>query len=289
MALAVYEEMTLNHLHLSAMQEVPKRWPQSHFPTAFFTNPNDFAAVFSLSVMFLVTHVDSRQGGIKKNLALGCLFASWAWVIMVTESRVNLICFVIFVAFYFRFWRAGFIGFITIGCALILSVFPEILTQLKQRSASLLDFSFTPGESLSERLNIIQYGVESIFYSNTLGLGVGSAQGYYSQFIGKGLTGSTVDPHNYILELLINSGLWMLILYLGVSVLIFWHMLISGANRLIVVQFALYNFVLLSSSSSVFLWPHYVFFIAYTAYKMQVIDFASPLPDIRSAEIADHQ
>ncbi len=269
LAVAGYEEKTLDHLHLSSMLSVPKRWPENHFPTTFFTNPNDFAGMFTFSAMFLLTYVAQQESRIKKLYgALGLLF-SWLWVVSVTESRVNLICFVIFVAFYFKLWRPAAIVSLIVSGLGILAAFPNVLSWVQKRSASLLDFSFTSGESLTERLAIIQYGARSVLDSNTFGFGVGSSQKYYSEFVGKGLTGVTLDPHNYVLELLINSGLWMLILYLVISAVIFWHMIASNTNRLIIVQFALYNFVLLSSSASLFLWPHYIFFIAYATYDIQ--------------------
>jgi O-antigen ligase len=74
------------------------------------------------------------------------------------------------------------------------------------------------------------------------------------------------DPHNFFLEVLINSGVVMALSYILISAFLFASMITQKANRLIVAQFVIYHLLLLSSSSSLFLWSHYVFFFTYVFF-----------------------
>ena len=260
---SIYEEVTLNHLSYSAMLVEPKKWPERHFPTMFFTNSNDLAAIVVLSVMYILSALPMKKNGIIMKLIIIVLSA---WICFVAESKLAFLVLLIFVFFYLRLWvfHRYIIAAILFVIIFSVAVDPQIILKVEN---SLFNFSMDEGGSTFERLAVYKYGLYSVIESYGLGLGVGASQIYYMALVGNGLSGITIDPHSYLVELLISSGPIIFGAYVLFNVYLLVALIKSGANYLHILQLGLYHLVLFSSSSSVFLWPHYIFFISYLHFE----------------------
>jgi O-antigen ligase len=263
--MALYEEITLNHLSNSAMLMEPKKWPQRHFPTGFYTNPNDFAAITIMASMFLLA-LPNKKKSFSTKASKAALVLISLWICYATESKLNLMIFCIFLTIFYRLWTIRSLFVLVVSVVLVGSYLSQKI-DLGQAALEVFNFSLEKGGSTLERLNIYYYSLYSIVESYGLGLGIGASQFYFDQFVGYGLTGITTDPHSYLFELLINSGILVLVLYLFLNLFLVLNFIKGHGNRLMLLQLILYNLILFSSSSSIFLWPHYVFLISYAAYK----------------------
>jgi len=74
-----------------------------------------------------------------------------------------------------------------------------------------------------------------------------------------------VNPHSAFFELLINSGIIVTAFYVYLNIYVM-RFLILLKKYNVFVQLILYNLILFSSSSSLYLWPVYLFFVLYVAY-----------------------
>ena len=77
-----------------------------------------------------------------------------------------------------------------------------------------------------------------------------------------------INPHSFIFELLINSGVIATLFYLYINLNLILKN-IAAKNSDLIFQIVLFNLLLFSSSSSLFLWPIYLFFIIYICKSYQ--------------------
>jgi hypothetical protein len=133
----------------------------------------------------------------------------------------------------------------------------------------LLSFDFSPGSSLYRRYHLYLGGLQSVFYNYGTGFGIGGYHYYYAEVLDSSRLWTDTDPHNYFIELLINSGVYITIAYVLISTAIFYALVKAKGDKLLIVQFVLYHILLLSSSSSLFLWPHYLFYFVYVFYPIK--------------------
>ncbi|HEY8511772.1 MAG TPA: O-antigen ligase family protein [Cyclobacteriaceae bacterium] len=252
-----FEVITHQHLPLSGMAN-PNRPDYSyyHLPTVFYTNANDFAFIYTLVVMFLL----SRE---KRAWVVSVIVAGSLIVVYITESRLAFLGLLSFLLFYFRL--SLFKAVVTLSAAAVLLVLLVAFTD-EFSPDRILNFDYSPGSSISRRLQLTKGGLESATYNYGMGFGVGSSHYYYSRFFSPHEPVIETDPHNFFLEVLINSGVVMALSYILISAFLFASMITQKANRLIVAQFVIYHLLLLSSSSSLFLWSHYVFFFTYVFF-----------------------
>ena len=94
-----------------------------------------------------------------------------------------------------------------------------------------------------------------------MGFGIDASEAFYRSIQDPNLH-YIVNPHSYIFELLINSGVFATLIYLFINgYLIIKNLKYKQHDMMI--QVVMYNLLLFSSSSSLFLWPTYLFFIVY--------------------------
>ncbi len=247
----IFELLTWEHLSLSGMAN-PLRSDFSYFhlPTVFYTNPNDLAFVFVLVTMFLL----SRE---KRNLVVYLLILLCFTVTYMTESRLAFFGFAIFLFFYsdfLKFKSLIFIAFLLFGIVLIFFMYGDF------DGSRLFTFEFSKEGSLYRRYYLYLEGLKSVSHNFGTGFGVGGYHHYYSSVVNSWDISTDTDPHNFFIELLINSGLYVAVLYALVQLGILVGMLRLKVEKLLLVQFIVYHILLLSSSSSLFLWPHYLFY-----------------------------
>src|SRR5690606_13155269 len=131
----------------------------------------------------------------------------------------------------------------------------------------LFNFDLSAGGSISRRYYLFIGGLKSALHNYGTGFGVGGSHYYYTHVFASSDLFADTDPHNFFIELLINSGIVVAIGYVVLNILIVVKIVQQGADKLIIVQFLLYNVLLLSSSSSLFLWPHYIFYFTYVFHS----------------------
>ncbi|WNB17743.1 O-antigen ligase family protein [Marivirga arenosa] len=255
-SLAVYEHITLKHLPLSASYLVTTIWDgYYHAPSGFFTNQNDFALVFVMATMFKLSYL---KKGKKNHLINWLLIIMCLWITHVTGSRLNLMGFIIFLAFYFRFWELKKLLLIGISSIIIISFFSYIF----------VNSSFSlKGHSTNTRINLYYQALLSIPESYGVGYGIDLSKNFYQDRPSNAGISNFINPHSYIFELLINSGILTFIVYLSLYALILRKAIVFKTRLDIFIQLILYNLLLFSSSSSLFLWPHYFFFVVYINYE----------------------
>ncbi|MDA9898148.1 hypothetical protein N9D69_01095, partial [Flavobacteriales bacterium] len=86
-AFAIYEIVTGNHLSVSDLYDAPY-WLR-YSPTVVYFNSNDFASIFSLMFMYLLSTFDKE-----KTLSLLSLFVIISFHLMIvyfSQSRISLV------------------------------------------------------------------------------------------------------------------------------------------------------------------------------------------------------
>ena len=130
------------------------------------------------------------------------------------------------------------------------------------------DLSFNERQSTLVRLSLYKYAVLSVIPSFGFGYGIDYSAQYYQSINDVNLH-YIVDPHSFIFELLINSGLLATLFYIGLNIWILvknW----TYSNYDIFIQIIIFNLLLFSSSSSLFIWPIYLFLIIYICKTAQL-------------------
>lgn len=260
MLFAVYEIVTGNHFSASSLYEAPS-WMR-YAPTVVYFNSNDFAAIFTLMFMYWASDYYERNDQ-KVNLFLLLLFVLHLFVLYKTQSRLSMLLFLLFVCYRYPkpvitlsivgvllFFIVGFFG----ETAWFMQTM-DSLAKLKQ------DLSFEERNSTVVRLYLYKHALLSVGQSGGMGFGINASADYYQSVMDPNLFHIT-NPHSYIFELLINSGLFTTLFYIFLNAYLIvknW----SLRNFNLIVQIIIYNLLLFSSSSSLFLWPIYLFFIIY--------------------------
>ena len=129
------------------------------------------------------------------------------------------------------------------------------------------DLSFNERQSTFVRIYLYKYAILSIFSSNGFGYGIDYSAEYYRSINDMNLH-YIVDPHSFVFELLINSGLFATLFYIGLNIyLLIRNWLTSNVD--VFAQILIFNLLLFSSSSSLFIWPVYLFLILYICRTVQ--------------------
>lgn len=266
--IATWEIHTKHHLSVSTINQAPIYIRNT--PTTFFTNPNDFMAVMCLIYLIVCNYhkkLNLRRGFLEVTLLIALLiFCS------LTGSRTNMIVSAVtFGVFWFNKKR------IIIQLTFLLALYFAVsLIDLNQLRDFLSNFNFNldrimdslefgKDESSKVRYHLYLDAFKSISTNYGLGEGVNNSADYFRKIDDPNLEGIT-NPHNYLLEILINSGPLLFSAYLLILFKIV-NNLIRTKNYYLLISVILYFIVLLSSSSSLYLFYHYLFFISILVLK----------------------
>ena len=259
MLYAFYETFTGNHLMISDLYDAPS-WMR-FAPTVVYNNSNDFAAVLTLMFMYIYSEFDTSKN--RSLLLVIGLFLLHTFIIYKTQSRLSLL--ITFAFFAYRYPKK-FIGSALFGFFLILimgnftdnSWYAQLLDDIAKLKS---DLSFNERQSTSVRSYLYKYALYSVVPSFGMGFGIDYSSEFYRSINDVNLH-YIINPHSYIFELLINSGVIATLFYF----LLNFRMIIKSfvvKNKDLAIQIILFNLILFSSSSSLFLWPIYLFFILY--------------------------
>ena len=254
---AVYEIITGNHLPTSTLYDA-SYWLKNS-PTVVYHNSNDFASIFTLMLIYLFYVYDkNRKTSI---IGLVLIFMLHFFIVYYSNSRISiLLSFLFFVGRYPK----QILSFSLIGCLLIFIIgsafeplwYVNILDDLAQLQT---DLSFA--ESTLVRFSLYKYSILSTFSSYGLGYGVDFSPQYFSSISDPALS-YIINPHSYVFEVLINSGLISFCAYIFLNLYLL-RLIYKSRDTDLFIQVIVYNLLLFSSSSSLFLWSHYLFFIIY--------------------------
>lgn len=264
---AIYEIITGHHLSTSDLVDAP--WWMRHVPTVVYFNSNDFAAVFTMMFMFLLSSFDKNKT--QKTVFILAIFTIHILIIYYSQSRLALIMSLLFFVYRYPYNIFKLIGLSLIGVLFfwIFSNDSSFMQTLDSFVALKDDLRFSERQSTSVRLYLYKYALISPLSNFGLGFGIDYSAEYFRTINDANLH-NIINPHSYILELLINSGVLVVLYYIAINAILLvsnW----SNKNYDLFVQIIIYNLLLFSSSSSTFLWPIYLFFIVYickTSHKL---------------------
>jgi len=224
-----------------------------NIPTVFFVNPNDFASIFTLMLMYLMTIYKNRFQWLQFTIIIIHL-----GVIFYTGSRLSILVLMCFLLF--RLKTVLKYGIIFGG--ILLLFYSSFILDFSQQIIGFVDAlsSFTDTSS-GVRLELYKESLHSAIASFGLGFGVNSSQAYLESLNNPAFLG-IVNPHSSILELLINSGIIVVLAFLILKLYIF-YVLIKEREFEKSAHLFFYTIILFSSSSSLFLWSSYLFLMLY--------------------------
>lgn len=264
-AYALYEIFTGNHLPVSDLYDAPA-WMRFS-PTVVYFNSNDFAAVFTLMLMFIYAEFDSSKS--RSSLLVIGLFLVHAFIVYKSESRLSLL--ITFAFFGYRYPKKfistalfGLFIFLIAGNLTENSWYAQFLDDIAQLKT---DLSFDERQSTSVRFYLYKYALYSVVPSYGMGFGIDYSAEFYRSINDVNLH-YIINPHSFIFELLINSGVIATLFYIYLNFKMITKNIIKK-NTDLTVQIILFNLLLFSSSSSLFIWPVYLFFIIYICKSYQ--------------------
>lgn len=266
---ASWEIITGKHLATSAINHDP--YYLQNVPTTFFTNQNDFMAVMDLILLLVFNY--HKFFKLKKRFIEFLLFSLIILLCIITGSRTNIAISIITICL---FWlnKRNFLQFFT---GLICFYFLIILVDTNYLENFLSKYNFDyqmiidsiqffgGDESSKVRVNLYLDAIQSISNNYGLGEGLNNSSLYFNQLNDSKLEG-IINPHNYLLEILINSGLFLFTIYLCIIIKIVLE-LVKNKKSSLAFSIFFYFFILISSSSSLYIFYHYVFLITILTFQ----------------------
>lgn len=262
---AIYEIYTGKHLSTSDLFDAPY-WLR-YSPTVVFYNSNDFASVFTLMFMYLLSTFDKEKT--LSIIWLMFIFFFHFLIIYFSYSRISMLVSIVFLLYRYPvrllYSSASGMLFLVITISFLEpNWYVQLLDGLKELKTDLL---FTDRQSTSIRLYLYKYSLSSIFSSYGLGYGIDYSIQYFQSINDPNLS-YIVNPHSFIFELLINSGLLAFLTYIGLNI---YMIVVNWVSRDadLIVQIILFNILLFSSSSTLFIWSVYLFIFIYICKTSQ--------------------
>ena len=256
---AVYEIITGNHLPTSDLYDAPY-WLR-YSPTVVYYNSNDFASIFTLMFMYLLSVFDKKK--IFSIFSFFIIICFHLLIVYYSQSRISLLVSVLFIAYRYplKLAYSCILGVLTLVLGII--VFEpnwnmQFLESLKELKTDLL---FSDRQSTSIRINLYKHSIMSIFSSYGIGYGVDYSLQFFQSINDPNLS-HIVNPHSYIFEILINSGVLAFLAFIILNIYLIVQNIFLKEYDLAVQVFML-NILLFSSSSSLFIWTIYLFIFIY--------------------------
>jgi len=264
------EITTRNHFSFSAVYKMP---PAFHFtPSAFYINQNDFLAIVTLLLTFntlILVYAKNHNIRIirKKDYYLYISYLLYSFYLaLITTSRTSLVAlsflFIIIISIQKRLVIIIAICLIIIGGLLFLFYFPDIIDKVISYSEIV---SYYSGNSTNVRLSLYQ---DALLNFTIFGEGANNSHLLYTKLATPESQG-IINPHNYLLELLINNGVLYFTIYILFNIYLIYKSILLKKYFLGTV-FILYHFILVGSSSSLFIWSQYIYYIGFIGFLINI-------------------
>jgi teichuronic acid biosynthesis protein TuaE len=256
--IAFFEIFTKKHLSTATFFDNAPEYIAFQ-PATFYTNPNDFMAIFTLMLLFIIAYYKSIDK--KYNFIIVIYFLIASIFAFITNARLAMLI-IFFSAIFIFFTKKNIVKFSIVILIMIFgfSFFSNIFISDGIDIEYLINGLSFSGESSGSRISLYKWAIYSINTNYGLGFGIDNSMNYYQSISDPALKG-IVNPHNYILELLINSGVIVVLSYILFN-LIFLFLFLKRRLFFLSYLLVIYPIILMSSSSSLFLWFHYVYQIA---------------------------
>lgn len=291
--LGLWEHFTGHHLPVSGYSEerlsylaLYKVKLVQNIPTAVFTNPNDYATFLALALPFALVMIryDNRMW---IRILASILAISALYLIIITDSRANVLAFLLEVSFLGLFLTKlnKKIKLVLIGALAINLITPTLNVQISetiQRAASQIRTIQTDmelvGSSTEIRLSLAKNCLEFLYSTAGFGVGAGNVEYWMANFARHDTSG-ILNPHNWWLEILSNYGILIFFGYIVTYLCLlhrlwkFWHVSKDRRERMIAeaLLLALIGFSIASLSSSSIMafdpqWLLFAFIFAFIGY-----------------------
>jgi len=242
------------HIHFSFSNALLMGDFYSFIPTGYYTNQNDMMAIYTLILLFNLVYIDFFSiNNSFYNIYYISTFLYGLFLSVITSSRIALLALiVIFFIFLVRKTKKVFLLISIFILLFLFFIYSDILIAYYEANA------IGSGNSTDMRINLYKDALENL---TIFGYGFDNSDIFYLKLDDLSVLGM-INPHNYLLELLINNGYVFFLLYIIFNI----YLVISSfmyKEYLLSFALMLYQFILLSSSSSLFLWQHYIFYIAF--------------------------
>jgi teichuronic acid biosynthesis protein TuaE len=269
--IASWEFLTFQHLEVSAVND----WPQyvKYIPSTFFTNPNDFSAVLVLIVYYMFIYEKIVRN--KLSFLLFLFIIINIAICFLTNSRISLLFIFVLIIFYFisnkNKIRIMLFIFITVIGLILLNHFNFTIFENLNNNETTIDINYLlegltfGGESTNVRKYLYLYAIYSITQNFGLGMGLDNSSLYFNTINDPRLE-HIVNPHSYLFEILINGGVFIFTLFFLINIFFLYSFLKNG-YRLLIFAFVFYYLILFNSSSSIFLWYHYIFYVSLLTFQ----------------------
>jgi teichuronic acid biosynthesis protein TuaE len=270
--IASWEFLTFQHLEVSTVND----WPQyaKYTPSTFFTNPNDFSTILVLIVYYMFIYEKIVRNKLSFLLFLFIIIS--IVINFLTNSRISLLSIFALIVFYFIFIknkiRTMLFIFTTVIVLILLlnyfnfTIFENFInTQTAIDVNHLLEGLTFGGESTNIRKYLYLYSIYSITQNFGLGMGLNNSSLYFDT-INDPRLGHIINPHSYLFEILINGGVFIFTLFFLINIFFLYSFLKNG-YRLLIFAFVFYYLILFNSSSSIFLWYHYIFYVSLLTFQ----------------------
>lgn len=261
--IAVWEIITHNHLKGSFSNYNPEHI--AFLPTTFFTNSNDMMAILTLIVLYVVGYSKVYRRPVTLAVYFVLLFS--IMLSFITSARLAMLVLVSILLILFL-QKINVKKVLTIG--LIVAV--GLLTLINFFGVEYIYNALTfGGHSTFIRSYLYLDAFDSIEIYRGIGAGINNSSEFYQQLSDKRLDG-IINPHNYLLEILINSGVVIIFLYFLLN-LYFSILFLKQKQYFLIFMLFIYQIILIASSNSLFLWFHYVYFISLIGLYMVSVNF----------------
>lgn len=249
---AYWEMITQNHLPVSAFSDPEhKKWFR-FIPTTFFRNENDYMGMYLLIFLLIFS---LKKDILKEKITFldFVLFGSLVFQSFITGARIVQLCLILYILFSFFQRKCIFFLFtICIGILILLIHFDLI--------KNLLSETFSNHGSNEIRKNLYILALRTLVARDStmfLGFGMTGAVDYYRNVDSTLFRGGIEAPHNYLFELILESGLFFASCFLFFTMYIFIKLRKKKYNSLSLLTL-LFFFILCAPASSSFLWPQHI-------------------------------
>ena len=207
--------------------------------------------------MFLITHNNLRLN------FLNCfLFIIHFGILIYSGARISSFILILFLLIY----RFRSIFLISLLSLLFLVFSNQNLVNEKTTSFLLRKVLVKKNDASQKiRLNLYKESLKSVKKSFILGYGINSSASYLNKADKENYISNVRQPHSFQLELLINGGIIVFIFFIIFNIYVFYILLKKNQYER-AFNIVAYNVILFSSSSSLFIWPIYLFLFIYMCW-----------------------
>ena len=251
---SLWEITTHHHLSVATFFKNVPEYIQFQSST-FYTNPNDYMAMFTLMFVWFVGY----EKIIRKKIGL---FSYIFFLVVFLLSFINnsrLVMIILLMTAIIAFINKKNLSRLLLIGVLVIMIAIYSIDWNNSDIKYLLEGLTLGGSSTDTRATLYKWALLSVEQNYGFGFGIDHSSNYYQNIHDSNLEG-IINPHNYLLELLINSGVLTIVFYIILNMM-YTYLFLKQKVYFLVYMLIVYQLLLISSSSSLFLWFHYVYFI----------------------------